>query len=319
MNLTDLRDVLDERSATDHAEARSHLTLSGVQRRLKLRRRRRRIVVASAAALAVLAIGAVSQTIARSPRQSAVEPAQIKPFPEYAQGTRLIASAVLTPGARSVQLTFKPGSTSLVFFVRCAEPSATEEFALAINGHQVMSGSGCGASFISSLPQLGVVAGRPSALVVTFPGRAPAGFAVGVGQRVPSGQYVYPSRPATLTPLDTGGDLAISDEGGTEYRTAFLLRPDPADPDKPVSRTFTWGKGGHLALISQTPGTLTVTINGTKVASGEWWDYTQGLVDASSSSSWPFPGQRAKGTTVTITVTPHRMTGDWAVAFQQPS
>jgi hypothetical protein len=325
VNVTDLRDMLDERSSTDHGEGRSHLTLSGVRRRLVLRRRRRRIAVASAAALVLVAVGAGSAVTSRStqqPNRPVAGPATINGFPEYAQGSRLIASAVLAPAAKTLELPFVPGSTNLVFFVRCADPVSTEEFAVTINGHQTMSGSGCGGSFIpaaeSLATELGVRVGARSVLRASFAKRAPAGFAVGVGQRVPVDQYVFPARPAALTPLDTGGNLSVSYDGATRYDTAFLLRPDPADPNRPVSRTFTWGKGGHLALRSQTPGALKVTMNGIVVADGEWWDYDQGLVDGSSSAFWPSPKQRVKGVTVTVTVTPQRMTGDWAVAFQQP-
>ncbi|WP_433304950.1 hypothetical protein ACQP2F_16760 [Actinoplanes sp. CA-030573] len=325
MNLTDLRDVLDERSTTDHAEARSHLVLSGVRRRLELRRRRRRMAAAVAAVLAVVAIPAGLLTIARSPERTdqVSGPKTINGFPEYAQGTRLFASATLAPGATSLVLPFVPGSTGLVIFVRCAEATSTKEFALKLNGHDVMSGSGCGSSFVPAAPDqigaLDVRAGERSVVEVTFSTTAPAGFAVGIGERVPVDQYVFPTRPATLTPLDVGGNLAETDDNGITYRTTFLLRPDPADPNRPVSRTFTWGSGGHLALRSQTPGALRVTMNGVEVASGEWWDYDQGLVDGSSSSYWPSATQRTRGATVTVTVTPRRMTGDWAVAFQEPS
>lgn len=326
MNLTDLRDVLDERSSTDHAEARSHLLLSGVRRRLEVRRRRRRIAAAVAAVLAVLALPAGPLTISHSPERAGhpvAGPKTINGFPEYAEGTRLFASATLPPGATSLVLPFVPRSTDLVFFVRCSEAASKREFALKLNGHDVISGSGCGASFIPAAPaeigELGVRAGERSVVDVTFPAAAPAGFAVGIGERVPIDQYVFPDRPATLTPLDTGGNLAETDDSGITYRTAFLLRPDPADPNRPVSRTFTWGKGGHLALRSQTPGALTVTMNGVVVAGGRWWDYGQGLVDGSSSAYWPSAAQRTRGATVTVTVTPQRMTGDWAVAFQEPS
>jgi hypothetical protein len=94
------------------------------------------------------------------------------------------------------------------------------------------------------------------------------------------------------------------------------VRPDPADPNRRVQLTTKWGASARLRLRAQTPGAMTVTVNGVEVARGQWWDYGQMLVDSGPDLDWP-PGRKpAPGATVTVTVTPQRMTGDWAAALQ---
>jgi hypothetical protein len=321
VNLTDLRDVLDERSATYDVEARSHLTLAGVHRRLAIRRRRR-IAATAAAVVLVLAAGAGTLAVTRSSgRTPAATPATptVGGFPEYAQGARVIAASTpIEPGATAVRLRFTPRTTGLVLFTRCDDN--TKQYDIALNGGgRIVSGTGCGSAFTLDPvdESAGVEAGRPSVLTVTFPKGPVAGFAVAVGERVPVGEYVFPPRPATLPPVEDAGDMRTTDDQGADYGTAVLVRSDPADPNRPVSVTFTWGAGVHLALRAQTPGALRVAVDGLTVAQGQWWDYDQTLVDAGYAADWHQVGLPARGAPATITVTPERMTGDWAVVLQQ--
>lgn len=321
MNLTDLRDVLDERSASYEVEARSHLTLTGVQRRLAIRRRRR-ITAAAAAVVVVLAAGAGTLAVTRaSGRTPAVAPtvATVLGFPEYAQGARVIAaSSPLVPGATMVSLPFTPRTTGLVVFARCDDN--TKQYDIAINGSgRMMSGTGCGSAFTFDPVETsaGVQAGRPSVLTVTFPQGPVAGFAVAVGEKVPVDQYVFPPRPSALPPVENADDMRTTDDQGNLYGAATLVRSDPADPNHPVSVPVTWGTGVHLALRAQTPGAMRVSVNGLVVAQGEWWDYDQGLIDAGYDKDWHQRTLPSRGERATLTVTPERMTGDWAVVLQQ--
>jgi hypothetical protein len=334
VNLTDLRDVLDERSTTDHAEARAHVILDGVHGRLAIRRRRRQVIATSAAVVAVLAVGAGALAVTRSagrtptPAASAAVPT-INGFPEYAQGARVIAaSPPLARAATSVRLAFVPSTTGLVFFVRC--DGSDKGYEVSLNGRLMMSGSGCGTSGTpdpAAVRSYGVQVGKPSTVTVTFPSDPPANFAVAVGEKVDVTRYVFPARPSALQPLDLEtGNMKIGDDRGIEYRTTKLVHADPAYPNRPVDLTFPWGTGVHLMLLSQTPGALTVSINGAAIAHGEWWDYGQTLTDGGTDRDWsPTPPDRngwprpQRGAGTTLTVKPERMTGDWAVAIQEPS
>lgn len=318
MNLTDLRDVLDERSATYDVEARSHLTLTGVQRRLVIRRRRR-IAATAAAVVVVLAAGAGTLAVTRSSgRTPAVAPtvAMVHGFPAYAQGARVIAAS--EPDGMSAPLTFVPDSTNLVVFVHCDDD--TKEYRILLNNHEAMGGKGCGSSFgiNDTEPELGVRVGQPSTVTVRFPEGRISGFAVAVGAAVPVNEYVFPARPTPLKPLDVRDDLeALPDEGAT---TVAMVRADPINPARSMAEAFHWTGGRlHLLLRAQTPGKLRVALNGVTVREGDWWDYDQGLVDGGRNEDWsvklPKPTVNAP-VSILVTVTPERMTGDWAVALQ---
>jgi hypothetical protein len=320
VNLTDLRDILDERSAGYDVEARSHLMLTGVHQRLAIRRRRR--IAATAAAVVLVLAGGIGTLAVNRPARPVPAPAAtaavVGGFPAYAQGARVIAaSAPLAAGATSVRLTFTPATTDLVFFDRCPDGGAA--YSIAVNGRTMMSGNGCGGSFAIDLsdPAGGLLVGRPNTVVATFKGAPVRGFAVAVGEKVPIDQYVFPARPATLAPLAVD-DLNFNDPG-LGGKTLALLRGDPADPNRPAWATVTWGRHLHLVSRSQTPGRLTITIGELTLSQAQWWDYEQVTVDGGREDTWtqgtlPKPGAR-----VTITVTPERMTGDWAVSLQENS
>ena len=328
MNLTDLRDVLDERSATYEVEARSHLTLTGVQRRLKIRRRRR-IAATAAAVVVVLAGAAGTLAVTHSSRRTptaAPTVAMVGGFPEYAAGARVIAASAL-PVPRD-GLLFTPTTTDLVFFERCDPPESAPKLDakgepvlgpmhyLWLNGHQLFGGTGCGGSWATNLtdPASGLLVGRANSLTVTFAAKPDISIAVAVGERVPVDQYVFPARPAELAPLDTE-ELDYRDPENKGWKPA-VLRADPADPNQPVQTTVVWRNDLHLMQRSQTPGAVTVTVGGVTIGRSQWWDYGQTLNDGGYSADWkgklPKPGQL-----VTVTVTPERMTGEWMVALQQ--
>lgn len=331
MNLTDLCEVLDERSSTDHVEVGPHEMLTGVRRRLAIRRRYRQVTAVTAAIVAALSVGAVTHIMTRSTELTgdpAATPsvAMINGFPQYADGARLIVtSPPVASTATSLRLSFTPTTTGVVFFVRCSD--SDKKYEMSLDGRPIISG-GCSGSYTPDPVTMRQRIGKLNIVTVTFPDGPPANFGVAVGEKIDPAQYVYPARPAKLQPLDLGpGNMQSGFSGNAEYQTTKVVRADPADPNRPMKLTFAWGKGVHLMLRSQTPGALTVSINGAAIAHGEWWDYNQKMVDQGSDQDWSSTQEEDRngwvrprqGSSTTITVKPERMTGDWAVAIQEPS
>jgi hypothetical protein len=90
---------------------------------------------------------------------------------------------------------------------------------------------------------------------------------------------------------------------------------DPADPDAVRTLSVTRGSSKSLLARSQTPGALSVRVDGVEVLTGEWWDYQQAETRSEPSATWKelFGLEPARGERVTVTVTPQRMTGDWSL------
>jgi hypothetical protein len=323
VNLTDLREVLDERSATDHVQARSHMLLSGVHQRIAIRRRNRQIAASAVVVVAVVGLGAAVQ-VANRPTDSSGRPAAqgrvptINGFPEYSDGYRVIAASTpVAPTATSIRLPFTPTTIDIALQFRCDDPD--RDFDIKLNGLAMFAN--CGATWVSDTETssiFGIHAGQPNNVTITFSHGVPANFAVAVGEKVDRDEYALPDRPAILPPLAAeSGNMEISLDQGVTYRTTHLVRADSANPNQPVGLSFGWGKGVHLVLISQTPGALDVSVNGARVAQGEWWDYHQKVVDGGSDKSWALTARPERGANATITVIPQRMSGDWAVAIQE--
>jgi hypothetical protein len=315
MNLTELRDVLDERSATDHSDFPGHRMLDGVHHRLRIRRRRRQIAAGSATALAVAAVGMGTLIVPDHQRgTSAVAPAQVRTidgFPEYDSGHRVIATKTALPPAKSVTLTFTPTTVDgLSFLTRC---EGDHPHALSLNGRPVSQGEQC--SGFVTLPKAGkelhLAAGKPATLVLTFTEGAPtAEFGLAVGVPVNPAAYPYPPRPATLQPLELPADNPTAADPTVR---AHVLRSDPADPQAPVTRTFAW-TGADTTVHANTPGAIKVTINGTTVDTCRFWDYSLAACAVGGA-----PGARIRrGDTVVLTAVPDGMTGDWAVVIEDP-
>jgi hypothetical protein len=336
MNLTDLRDVLDERSATDHAEARSHLILDGVYDRLEVRRKRRRAAttVTSGVGLTVVVIAAFAMTPPSGSTPPTTLPWQATPsatvpsptgvyiegFAEYANGAKVIAAASVPTPTRTVSVVFVPTSLDLGFFTRC---EGNGDYVVAVNGKQFSSGTGCGSAYLSTTgplgKQYGVTVGEPS--TATFSVTADSGsLALAVGQNVAPADYRFPPRPQTLRPIEHPDE---------ERRMAYLtqedmyagdwgMAPDSRLWNKAQSAYFPWGEPIRVKVQAQTPGAMTVKVNGVEVLSHEWWDYEQGRGISIDSTDWKesYGLDLKKGDPITLTVTPTRMTGDWYVHVQ---
>jgi hypothetical protein len=308
MNVTELREVLDERSDTTPAEVMHHLRLAGVRTRIRARRRRR-VAWAAAAVVAVAGVTAVAVTPDRvgggfSPAAAGT----INGFAAYADGAHVIAAARAPVSQQRIELTFTPEVDDLTVFTDCAGGDP-EKIDVEVRFHDVLLSQGCdGILTPSNWVDRGLRVGVPNVLVmnVVAGADATATFGIALGEAVPFEDYPLPPRPATLKPLD--GPLPA---GCTEATCpgAFIIRSDPADPLAPQELTVPWQTIRSVEMVAQTPGMLHVTANGDSLGTATWWSYDQGGYGLNM-----VPLKRTA--TVTIAVTPQYMSGAWQAVFQ---
>ncbi|GGQ82222.1 hypothetical protein GCM10010166_60380 [Couchioplanes caeruleus subsp. azureus] len=306
--------MLDERSATDHSDFPGHRMLDGVHHRLRIRRRRRQVAGAAAAVVAAAAVGLGTLV---APGQHRGTPADTPPappptatiegFPEYDSGHRVIAANTGLPPAKSVSLTFTPPTVAgLSFMTRC---EGGHPYVLSLNGQPISQGEGCSGFITIPEPgkELNLAAGKPATVVLTFTGTAPAAeFAVAVGAPVDPAAYPYPARPATLTPLDLPTDNPRAKDPADRIH---VLRSSPADPRVEVTRMLTW-PGTDVTVYANTPGAVTVTIDGTRMEPCRFWSYVLAACGRGNAT------KVRKGDVVTLSAIPDGMTGEWAVVIE---
>jgi hypothetical protein len=338
MNLTDLRDVLDQRSSESAEHVMHHLRLQGVRAKVTARRRRR---VAAWAACAVVALAGVAAAavvpglradVAPAPAASPSQVRMIEGFPEYADGSRVVGAESAELPEHRVEVTVVPTTFDLVVFTRCegaGEKVKLEEM-VTVDGRDLAGGT-CG---VTTRPTdweaLGIAVGKPATFVMTItrayrleetgevevpiPQTGTLGLAV--GERMPFDAYPLPPRPPALRPLDESLPAACT---AALCPDAFTVRSDPADPKRPVRKTVAWKTADSIHAASQTPGLLHVRVNGVELMTGEWWGY-----EASSSSMYGDMGGAWKhefgldvrpSQPVTIEVVPEHVTGAWQVVF----
>lgn len=326
MNVTDLRELLDDRSAEPGADLVSPTRLTDVRHRIVVRRRRRTVAAVAAAAVAVAAVSLTTVAAPRAFQPAPAGPPAVSPppdlggFPAYQDGALVVAVAVGKPGEAPVTLTMTPRSLDLKFFLRCPDQPRLEH-SLTVNGRQVAGGTGCGGV---SLPlgsttladSYGVRVGQPMTVDLTAEGPASGTFAIAVGERVDPATYPYPPRPATLAPLQRV-PAAVQGPDGT-VGEGVLVGADRANPNQPVQVTVKWPAGAALNTVAQTPGALRISVDGVQVGHEEWWDYEQHTRGGLESGYWKgqYGLEIKNGQRVTVTVTPERMTGDWQVLLQ---
>jgi hypothetical protein len=118
--------------------------------------------------------------------------------------------------------------------------------------------------------------------------------------------YPYPDPPAALPALrppessdiDTILDQACSDPANPLAQRALQVT---------VQERWT-----IIDLRSQTPGRLHVTVDGHAVATFDWWDYRQALESLDLNGRPLADGRTIQpDDTVTVTITPEGITGDW--------
>jgi hypothetical protein len=341
MNLTDLRELLDERAVEAARTAAHHSRLAGVRGRVLTRRRRRATAWVGAAVVVVAGlVAAVAMTPGlrsdRGPEPGATDPVAVG-FPEYEWGYHLVEAATGDLPATSVTLTWVPTTLDLFVFLRC-EGTQQLVTTVTINSQTVSEGP-CAGGFQPSdeTDRLGLVIGRPATLTMTVTGaieivrspdasgEPPVGpvpsygrFAVAVGEAVPFDRYPFPARPSGPLPALDGGILPAHCTPD-RCRDSIIVTSTEADPNRPVSMTVTWGKVESIDMVAQTPGILEVRVDGVVVATGRWWDYGGMGIGAlgPENGRWredlgldPRPGDR-----VTIEIVPSRFTGAWKVVL----
>jgi hypothetical protein len=309
MNVTELREVLEERSEATPAEVMHHLRLAGVRARIRARRRRRVAAWAAAAAVAIAGVTSVAFAPDRGGDGSTVDPAAtIEGFPVYANGTHVIAAERTRLPDTRLELTFIPAIDDLTVFIDCVGADL-EKFNVEVRFQGEQMSMGCGGSFTpANWLQRGLRVDEPNVLVMNVVAGAntAADYGIAIGEAVPFEDYPLPPRPATLKPLN--GPLPA---GCTEVTCpdAFIIRSDPADPLAPRQMTVPWQTIRSVELLAQTPGFLHVTANGDPLGTAKSWDYEQGGHGLSM-----VPLKRAA--TVTIEVRPEHVTGAWQAVFQ---
>ncbi|MEU1395616.1 hypothetical protein ABZ403_06050 [Micromonospora zamorensis] len=334
MNLTDLPQVLDERSGDPAGHVMHDVRLRGVRAKVVARRRRR---IATWTTCAVVALGGVATAavvpglhsdVAPVPADSPSPVRTIDGFPEYADGARLVAVKSATLPERRVELTIVPTTLDLVVSTRCDEALLQEQ--LSINGRDLGANGDCGTGHLGPIwATYGVAVGRPSTFVLTITGvrqlnqsgviqtQVPSSgtFGLAIGERVPLDQYPVPPRSSvTLGPL-------LLPAGCPEVPCGdfVIIRSDPADPSRAVRQTVTWKTIETITMDSQTPGLLHLRVNGKEITTGRWWDYST-IPDSmygDKDGRWTreFGLTLRPGDPVTIEVVPEGTTGAWQIVF----
>jgi hypothetical protein len=117
------------------------------------------------------------------------------------------------------------------------------------------------------------------------------GFAAALYERMSFDDYVFPPRPPTLAPLP--------DE--LDGPSVTSVASDPADPNAPRTAVVGWGGLFTVRMTSQTPGQISVVLNGKTLCTAVFWDYDR----------VGFGCPQREGGPGTIRFEPREMTGAW--------
>jgi hypothetical protein len=289
-----------------------------------IRRGRRDKVVAAAVAVGVVVALLLGYALAPHLRDHALPPAG--GFDEYIRGYHVVASGEADfADLDTTAFDWTPTTLDIGVFYKCTHdlPNVMVWARVRINGVQ-FGGVSCdgGSDFKESgatsqptaeqLRSAGVEVGRPASVQMVIEAE-PAGsgpvpqhgrMAVAIGDKVPFEQYPVPEPPARLDPLERqfnrpATEVVAMIEAAGSHET-----------------TLRWTTDLELYARAQTPGTLTVKVNGIALSTMSWWDYQQGAWGASLLHD-STDGRLAAlyGKTVTISIEPEHMTGDWYVAI----
>jgi hypothetical protein len=310
MNVTDLQDVLDDRSHPARIPAGLE-RMAGVRARVSAIRQRR-VAVIGALATVVLMIIWYAQLRPDVRRTDLVTAPPIVAasfgyhlidgFPEYADGAKVIATGSASTQVGLIRVTAVAASLGFVLATRCqVARRGGLSLTWTANGDQLSQGD-CGATL--HLDTARWQAGEPVDFVVriasTEPGPVPDGtFAVAVMSRVAYADYPFPPRPARLEPLPEPAD------GRDQRYTGQVIDSVAANPDAPVEVRLPVAGNASLDMVAQTPGMLRIYTDGLLQAGAEWWDYGQSVYDATLR-----PGEQG-ARTVTLRLVPQHMTGAW--------
>lgn len=349
MNLTDLPGLMDERYESDDVPVLSESRIDGIHRRVTAARRRRTVGTLVVVLAAVAAVGVPS--LATRPHRSvpAAASSTVDGFPLWADGGIVIGTqnGRLSTGSVSLLATFSQLDYGFVIESRCAldrpGPDGAVMIAVSVNGTELYQ-TACGSSQIEPgdptlLANASLKVGVPATFTLTMVyaqttatgspvpttvGVPDGTISMAVRQRVPFEDYPKPPRPDPLPPFDAA-ELVREGSASPPFATAT----SGGDPLAPFTTTVGWP---HVPseqpwlrydAYSQTPGYLQISVDGTEVhMPAEFWNYS-GTSDAAqwsgniSADDLARVGVAVKpGDTITVTVTPHYVSGAWAVAFE---
>lgn len=320
MNLTDLTEMLRDRA--ELADTAHDARLVGVKAKMRASKRRRAV---AGVACVILAVVGVVYTVVPQPGRSSEPATSTRGFPEYKDGTRLVAQAWRDLPASSVTVRFVPRSLDLTLFTRCdIGKSRALWIRVTVNGNP-HSSSTCGSggeivSGFSDWASVGFVVGQPAEATLTVEGEedrsvsttsapllaAPVSgtFAIGFGEAVPPSEYPFPPRPETLETISPRSPELTNG-----------LRADPADPSRRREITTRWPGLSMVHAAVNTPGRLRVLVNDVQVIDYSHWSYEARTTQSLTSDYWEknYGLKLSPGEVVRITVIPERMTGDWVV------
>jgi hypothetical protein len=343
MNLTNLPELMRERSEHDLEPVLAESRMAGVERRVAASRRRR--VAGALASIAVIAGVAAGVPIVHANGRPTVSAAPaptvklINGFPEYALGGHLVVTRSAPLRGGPISATITPTDLGFVFSDICTPTDPTIgvmiEMSFGSAGRLTLSCEAMQGGYSSSdpLPADGVHAGVPTTVTFTpkafrltldaegnevsrKPMAVPSGtFSVALWQKVPFDQYPLPPRPKKLPVLD------IDQFGFGNANDVNQVRSDPSDPLAPRTLTFTMpdcgkavnGNCNITAATSQTPGYLHIAVNGVVVSTAAFWDYTGAGSSFDIEPALPGITLHA-GELVTVTITPEHVTGAWVFA-----
>jgi RNA polymerase sigma-70 factor (sigma-E family) len=289
--------------------------LAGVHARIRSRRVRR---VATAAIAGVVAVAVLLALLAIPSFHLRASQVPTTPLPAgaYYQGTRVVA-AVVTTSDRTATLTWTPTSTTQFLLMRCVWPDAAGPGSWSetvYSGPDVLlDGPECGRAKDYRMRSIGIEPdqiGRPLTItarvdaygVQSGPGPRDSVIYLGISTYVPSGQYPWPTRPSTLPKID---------HYYQDPATPFINVPTAVSgPGLPTSVRLTPGTY-DIHIVSQTPGSIAITVRGQPGVFGDFWDYRATPVDHQNVRIGAIGGTAP----VTVMVNTQNLTGDWFVAF----
>jgi hypothetical protein len=340
--MIDLKDLLDERSA--NPPSLTGMRSASIARRIADRRRHRAIAVAASFVVVLATLAGYGLTVQRDSAQTpATRPTlrTIETFAEYSNGLKVLVAAQGSMRGGEVSLLWTPRDRNSQILVRCDHPDGVQvQVILVVTINGVNSGrAGCDTTAQTltdqGWPDRGIELGKPVTVAVRVeraiggeadqpakPVDIPDGvMAIAVSEAVPFDDYVFPDRPAELKKLM---DRA---SGPATPQVTIASLPDP---NATVTATIKWSALVAFSLQTQTPGKMTIELNGVQVIERTFWDYlamghitslgssAESANPGSSPVNIPMP-QFAPDQLVTVTIRPERMTGAWQVEAFPPT
>jgi hypothetical protein len=239
---------------------------------------------------------------------------KVNGFAEYAAGSHLIETRAAAISDSVMIFTVDGSPRGWALSARCtsSEPERELWISWQLNGKPLV-GHSCsddGTSWVrpdeSRYDPDRLRPGLTSTLTATLEATdgkpLPTGtFAVAVSERLAFEAYPLPARPASLKPLDPPPVVNVDPAYGIAS-----VDSDPDDPTRSKTLVLDLAADVSIDMVSQTPGYLHVIVDGTEIATGEWWDYDLAIYGLTIDR----PGRH------TITFVPEHLSGAWRAVIR---